>query len=160
MITPEILALMNRTGELVTDKMIDTLISNGSLATGGLARGIAYSVSETKDGITTQITIPGYGEFVDKGRRAGAKMPPVQPIIEWVKVKRITTPRYTTEQMGWAIAKSIAKKGIRPKPFIENSIQFVLQNFTQELTEAGAVDINNIIVSEFRKIPGITITES
>jgi len=159
MLTPEIKALMNRTGELITDKMIDTLISNGSLATGQLARGISYQVLETEDGIITKITIPGYGEFVDKGRRAGAKMPPVQPIIDWVRVKRIKTPQYTTEQLGWAIAKSIARKGIRPKPFIENSIQFVLNNFTQELTEAGAQDINNIVIAEFNKIPGLTVRQ-
>jgi len=159
MLTPEIKALMNRTGELITDKMIDTLISNGSLATGQLARGISYEVVDTPEGGVTRISIPEYGKYVDEGRRAGAKMPPVQPIIDWVKVKRISTPQYTTEQMGWAIAKSIAKKGIRPKPFIENSIQFVLTNFTEELTQAGAEDINNIITTEVKKIPGVTVTQ-
>ena len=159
MITPEIKALMDRTGELITDKMIDTLISNGSLATGALARGIAYQTVEDDNGVVTKITVPGYGEFVDKGRRAGAKMPPVQPIIDWVRVKKIKTPQITTEQMGWAIAKSIAKKGIRPKPFIQNSIDFVLANFTAELTEAGAEDINNAVIAEFQKLPGIKITQ-
>lgn len=158
MLTPEIKALMDRTGELITDKMIDTLISNGSLATGQLARGISAQTVETENGVTTQITIPGYGQFVDQGRRRG-KMPPVQPIIDWVRVKRISTPQYTTEQLGWAIAKSIAKKGIRPKPFIENSIQFVLNNFTQELTQAGAEDINNAVIAEFQKVPGMKITQ-
>ena len=160
MLTPEIKALMDRTGELITDKMIDTLISNGSLATGQLARGIAYQTVEKEGEITTQITIPQYGIYVDKGRKPGAKMPPVQPIIEWVRVKRIKTPQITTEQMGWAIAKSIAKKGIRPKPFIQNSIDFVLANFTEELTQAGAEDINNIVIAEFKKVPGITVTEA
>lgn len=159
MLTPEIKALMDRTGELITDKMIDTLISNGSLATGQLARGIAYQTVEKEGEITTQITIPQYGIYVDKGRRPG-KMPPVQPIIDWVRVKRIQTRQITTEQMGWAIAKSIAKKGIRPKPFIQNSIDFVLANFTQELTQAGAEDINNIVIAEFKKVPGITVTEA
>ena len=98
MITPEIKALMDRTGELITDKMIDTLISNGSLATGALARGIAYQTVEQEGEVTTKITVPGYGEFVDKGRRAGARMPPVQPIIDWVRVKRIKTPQITTEE--------------------------------------------------------------
>jgi hypothetical protein len=159
MLTPEIKALMNRTGELVTDKMVDTLISNGSLATGALARGISYQVVDTEDGGATRITIPGYGEFVDKGRRAGAKMPPVQPIIDWVRVKRIKTPQITTEQMGWAIAKSIAKKGIRPKPFIQNSIDFVLNNFVDQLDEAGKEDLNNAIIAEFQKLPGIKVTQ-
>jgi len=111
MLTPEIKALMNRTGELITDKMIDTLISNGSLATGQLARGISYEVVDTPEGGVTRISIPEYGKYVDEGRRAGAKMPPVQPIIDWVKVKRITE------------------------------------------------DINNIITTEVKKIPGVTVTQ-
>jgi len=154
MITPEILALMNRTGELITDKMVDTLISNGSIATGGLARGIGYTTIETKDGIKILITIPGYGDFVDKGvigTKSGVSLAGYK-----FKSKAISP----LSKLPLPVRIAIAQRGISPKPFIENSIQFVLQNFTQELTEAGAVDINNIIVSEFRKIPGITVTES
>lgn len=163
MLTPEIKALMNHTGELITDKMIDTLISNGSLATGQLARGISYQVVDTDDGGFVKVSVPGYGKYVDEGRRPGAKMPPIekagQGILPWVRVKKIRTPRLTTEQLAWAIAKSIAKKGIRPKPFIQNSIDFVLNNFTDQLDQAGKEDLNNAIIAEFQKLPGLKITQ-
>ena len=128
-------------GEKVTDTMIDTLISKGKLATGQLVQGIQHTESydqQANDFVST-IKIPGYGRYVNEGRRPGSKMPPIQPILEWIRVRRIRTPQYTQPQLAWAIAKSIQKKGIRPTPFIENSIEFALTNFQDEI-RAGAVE--------------------
>ena len=128
-------------GEKVTDTMIDTLISKGKLATGDLVAGIQHTETfdQQDEQFVTTIKIPGYGKYVNEGRRPGAKMPPIQPIMEWIRVRRIRTPQYTQPQLAWAIAKSIAKKGIRPTPFIENSIEFALMNFQDEIKQ-GAVD--------------------
>ena len=128
-------------GEKVTDTMIDTLISKGKLATGQLVQGIQHTeqFDEQDEQFVTTIKIPGYGKYVNEGRRPGAKMPPIQPILQWINVRRIRTPQYTQPQLAWAIAKSIAKKGIRPTPFIENSIEFALMNFQDEIKQ-GAVD--------------------
>ena len=128
-------------GERVTDTMQDTLISKGKDATGQLVAGIQHNESYDKQDneFSTTIKIPGYGEYVNTGRRKGAKMPPIQPILEWVRVRRITTPKYTQPQLAWAIAKSISIKGIKPTPFIENSIEYVLTNFQKEIKE-GAVE--------------------
>ena len=84
-------------------------------------------------------------------------MPPVEPIQEWIRAKRIKVPKYTQQQLGWAIAKSIAKKGTRPKPFIENSISFILNNFPQELTKAAGIDITNNINAIFEQSPNATV---
>ena len=88
-------------------------------------------------------------------------MPPIQPILEWIRVRRIRTPEYTQPQLAWAIAKSIARRGIRPTPFIENSIQFALSNFGNELDKiagpAIAADINEKIKVAF---PEVKITQS
>ena len=132
---------MGLLGEKVTDVMIDTLISKGKLATGELVAGIQHTETfdkQSNDYITT-IKIPGYGRYVNEGRRPGAKMPPMQPILEWIRVRRIRTPQYTQPQLAWAIAKSISRKGIRPTPFIEPSIEFALTNFQDEI-KAGAVE--------------------
>lgn len=128
-------------GEKVTDTMIDTLISKGKLATGDLVAGIQHTETfdQQDNEYVTTIKIPGYGRYVNEGRRPGAKMPPVQPILEWIRVRRIRTPQYTQPQLAWAIAKSISKKGIKPTPFIENSIEFALTNFQDEI-RAGLVE--------------------
>lgn len=128
-------------GERVTDTMQNTLISKGKDATGQLVAGIQHTETFDKQDneFSTTIKIPGYGQYVNTGRRPGAKMPPIQPILEWVRARRITTPKYTQPQLAWAIAKSISIKGIRPTPFIENSIETVLTNYQNEIRQ-GAVE--------------------
>ena len=128
-------------GEKVTDTMIDTLISKNKLATGQLVAGIQLTETfdEQDNEFVTTIKIPGYGKYINEGRRPGAKMPPIQPILEWIRERRIKTSQYTQPQLAWAIAKSIQKKGIRPTPFIENSIEFALTNFQDEI-RAGVVE--------------------
>ena len=132
-------------GEKVTDTMIDTLISKGKLATGQLVQGIQHTETfdQQDEQFVTTIKIPGYGKYVNEGRRPGAKMPPIEEggagILPWVMARRIKTPGLTQRQLAWAIAKSIAKKGIRPTPFIEDSIEFALTNFQDEI-RAGAVE--------------------
>lgn len=157
----DIAKLLNLTGEEITDNMISTLISKDKVATGYLVQNITYQTSQTEEGASVKISIPGYGKFVDEGRRRGDKMPPIQPILEWIRVRRISTPEYTQPQLAWAIAKSIAKKGIRPTPFIQNSIDSVLNNFQKELDTVAATaiekDINQSITKAF---PEVKITQS
>lgn len=157
----DIAKLLNLTGEKIADTMIDTLISKDKIATGNLVQSITYQSQQTEEGASVTISIPGYGKFVDEGRKPGDKMPPIQPILEWIRVRRIRTPEYTQPQLAWAIAKSIARRGIRPTPFIENSIQFALSNFGNELDKiagpAIAADINEKIKVAF---PEVKITQS
>jgi hypothetical protein len=140
MLNSEVKKLLNQTGQLITDKMIDTAIANGSLASGQLIRSIGFK--ETSKNETTGITVStvDYAKWVDEGRRPG-KMPPVQDILQWVKVKPVRARRLTQESLAWAIAKTIAKRGVRPRPFIQNSINSVMRNFRDDLILAGREDI-------------------
>jgi len=157
----DIAKLLNLTGEKITDTMIDTLISKDKIATGNLIQSITYQSQQTEEGASVTISVPGYGKFVDEGRKPGDKMPPVQPILAWIQARRIRTPEYTQPQLAWAIAKSIAKRGIKPTPFIENSISFALTNFANELENiagpAIAAEINDSIKVGF---PEVKITQS
>ena len=150
-------------GEKVTDTMIDTLISKGKLATGDLVAGIQHTETfdQQDEQFVTTIKIPGYGKYVNEGRRPGAKMPPIQPILEWIRVRRIRTPQYTQPQLAWAIAKSISKKGIRPTPFIENSIEFALMNFQDEIKQGAVEGLTKdlAVMLEF-EFPDAKITQS
>lgn len=48
--------------------------------------------------------------FIEKGRRKGAKPPPVAAITEWVRDKLgpLASP--------WAVAQGISRRGIKPRP--------------------------------------------
>lgn len=60
----------------------------------------------------------GYAAYVEFGRKAGG-LPPVQAILDWVKVKRLSPrhPGYSQRDLAWAIARKIQLLGIPARPF-------------------------------------------
>lgn len=79
---------------------------SGKKASGQFEEGLE-AVYEPNKG-----TIRGYVYLA--GRKAG-KMPPVQAILEWLKVKGIRPieQRMSITSLAWAIAKNIAKRGTK-----------------------------------------------
>lgn len=65
------------------------------------------------------IDMPKYGKFIDSGRKKNSRMPPIAAIIDFIRHKKITSTSLSEESLAYAIAKSIAKKGIKARPFIE-----------------------------------------
>ena len=149
---PNLKLEMSDIGTLVVEEMVDRLFENNSVVTGNLARSIVPLATEVKgDNITQDIQLPLYGIYVDGGyERKKGGMPPVQSIIEWIKFKRINVPAaMTPKQFAWAVAKNIAKKGQRfkkPKPFIQVSLDDVVQRNLNNIGEAVALDITNSII--------------
>ena len=58
-----------------------------------------------------------YAVATEYGRPKGIH-PPVQPLIEWAEYRKIPNP----ESVGWAIAKTIEKEGMLPRPFLAPSV--------------------------------------
>ena len=66
-----------------------------------------------------EIDMVDYAEYVDKGRKAGSP-PPVNKIIKFIQRRGITPPSGTNvEQLAYAIAKSIGRRGVKARPFLE-----------------------------------------
>jgi hypothetical protein len=83
-----------------------------------------------------QIDMPQYGTYIDSGRRRGARQPPIDAIVQYIRDKGISIPRGSTEKsLAFAIARSISEKGIAPRPFIERlheEIHQILVNYVDE----------------------------
>lgn len=145
----------------VADAMVNQLFENKSVASGNLARSIKNnnSVVETNKGYEAILTMLWYGEVVDDGvGRGPGGMPPIKPIEDWIKRKRIPVPANfkNPKQFAFAIAKNIEKQGDRASkrayPFIENSFQLVKQQFGDKLiTEAAGEDIEKQLTLAFEK---------
>ena len=73
-----------------------------------------------------------YARPVHDGRAPGSKMPPVDAIAQWVAQKKILNKNgkgkrkdansKAVRAVAFAIAKSIAKKGIPAKPFLKDAL--------------------------------------
>lgn len=77
---------------------------------------VAMPVTVTGDKV--EVALPGYYEFVDKGRKPGKK-PPIGPIINWIKKNRIDTKDIGITSLAYAISNSIGIEGTKAKPFID-----------------------------------------
>lgn len=150
---------MQQAGDLIREQMVDTLFENKSVITGDLARSITPITSMTDKGIKLNIELLLYGLYVDQGdNRHAGKQPPISAISNWIKQKRIPVPMgLSLEQFSFIIARKIGKKGQfkKPKPFIEPSINKVVNDFLPTaLEEAGVKDIEeaiSIIAKNFDK---------
>ena len=73
-------------------------------------------VNATNDGdLVFDIILNDYLKFIESGRRKGADMPPVEPIVKWAKKHGIPTDNGTI----YLIMRAISRDGIAPRPFMD-----------------------------------------
>jgi predicted transcriptional regulator len=85
------------------------------------------------------------GDFVESGRRKGAKPPPTQVILKWIKQKglgqwRDDKGRYiSNKSQAYLIARSISRKGIKPLAWFSDPLEKALAKFPAILETAVAI---------------------
>lgn len=141
-------ALLNSFAQTIVNRYRDKI---SEYASGKLYKTIDYSITSQNDSYLVTINLEEYWKFIEKGRRAGAKMPPVSAIENWIKVRKIL-PRPVTlksgkqrvptvQQLAYVIARSIAKKGIKPRQFMRESIEDTMNDFNSKLSAAVREDV-------------------
>lgn len=108
--------------------------------------GLQDSVKTTVDQDSVNIEMEKYGEVVDKGRRPGS-MPPTTEIKKWMAKNSVRgNSEKTTDQIAFAIATDIKKKGTKPQPFIEKAVDGVIEDIlVDELENDIAQQVENEI---------------
>ena len=120
-------------------------------ASGKLYKTINFEITKWSSNYIVTINLEDYWKFIEKGRRAGAKMPPVSAIENWIKIRKII-PRPVTlksgkqrvptvQQLAYVIARSIARNGIAARPFMRESIDQTVEDFKSKLTAAIREDV-------------------
>lgn len=132
-------------GMLIINDAKDNLRQNKSIATGQLrASGRAQAVEGDPDavdvGFFSDNTQGGYAAYVEYGRKSG-KMPPVDYLIQWVR-KKLRLPEKEARARGWAMARSIARKGTQPHPFFTPAVEKNKKAVTDAIQEAIRKDID------------------
>ena len=84
-------------------------------------------------------------------------MPPVKPIQDWLRDKNIRPKGgVTIEQLSFAIAKTIQRRGYRPQPFIQMTLNDFAETLALEIEQPLADDIENNIQKDLNRIDGKT----
>jgi hypothetical protein len=96
-------------------KAQENVESNDSIAFGYLISGIKTEAKN--NGFSYQIeSSMSYSAAVEYGRKSG-KMPPSQPMQDWVKKKGLAKDEKEVKLIAFLIARSIGENGTTPKPF-------------------------------------------
>lgn len=87
----------------------------------GLAGSIHGEVAGRGNPVTGKWGTPlAHGEVVEKGRTAGKRMPPVEPIARWAQ-RKLGVPADEARSVGFVIARSIAEHGFEGAHMFEEA---------------------------------------
>lgn len=144
------IAVLDEYAEAWAEAYKAELVANDKRATGNLISSVVGSVTIEGDIYSAVLNVADYYKYVEWGRRAGRKMPPVSAILEWVRVKPVI-PRQTTlsskvptqEQLAWAIAKSIQQNGIKPTYAMRDTNDETFRAFEARLKQALTEDLES-----------------
>ena len=98
---------------------------NGSVVTGNLrASGKVQKVDDKTLDVgffSSDSRGKGYASYVEHGRKPG-KMPPPDILEAWA-YKKFRLSHKEARSMAWALARSIAKKGTKARPYFEPAVE-------------------------------------
>lgn len=104
--------------KLVRDIMDSNVGMNMKVGKNTLSDSDLYrelSVRSTSDGdLVFDIMLNDYIQYIENGRRKGAKFPPIEPIIQWCRKKGLPTDNSTI----FLIRRAISRDGIAARPIM------------------------------------------
>lgn len=113
--------------------------ASGKKASGEFAKGLEAVYTPNKG------TIRGFVYLA--GRKAG-KMPPVSAILDWLKVRGMTSVRknQSIKSLAWAIAKKIAKEGTAKENALKIYEQVITpQRINKIIDRVAKLNVNRLI---------------
>jgi hypothetical protein len=124
--------------QLVVTNAKSILIRNNKRASGDLIESVRYTVNSQGKII---FLFAKEGKYVQSGRRKGARFPPPAAISKWIREKGIQgrgkDGRFiTNKSLTYLISRGIAKKGIKPLPFMSMAIKQSKEQLKKELKKA------------------------
>lgn len=144
-------SVLNDFGKFLVEEYKDNLILEDVNASDNLYNSVTYMVERNDKTFEVKLSLADFWVFVEKGRRAGGKFPPVSAIERWIEVKPVL-PRPmsngklpTNKQLTYLIGRKIAIEGISPKPLLQRSVDDVWNNMREFISEALAKDLQKEI---------------
>lgn len=108
---------------------INHKVGFNTLSNSNIYRDLLASGQLNSDGLVATVFLNDYIFYIENGRRKGAKMPPVEPIVKWARSRGIPTDNSTI----FLIRRAISRDGIKGRPIMEK----VLELMDTKMTENG-----------------------
>ena len=136
-------------GNVIAEQYKSNLKANGHNATGKLINSITSHITVNGNEYAIELTLEDYYKYVEEGRRPG-KFPPVDKILQWIKVKHILpTPINgklpTEKQLAFLISRKIAEKGTKGTYDLEKVMDNTINEWDEKITDALDMDVMSCI---------------
>ena len=136
--------ILQRTAINLQDAIKDGILNQGLLKTGKLGNSVQVTYRDDADTPTFDITMEDYGYYQDSGV-SGTRI----KIANNPALSLFSPGQFKSKVIGgslpFAVRKSIAEKGFRPRPFIISSVDRYVDFIAPELEEAGVEDVSEFI---------------
>ena len=141
--------VLDKFGKYLVKESRKSLTRKKKNVTNSLYESLDYDVKAMPNSFEFDFLMNEYGEWVDKGRRAG-KNPPFSAIRKWVEDRRIqfrsNKGKFKTyDQTAWAIVGGIGKKGIPASNFYSRPFNLGYAKLPNEIVEAYALDMQEFM---------------
>ena len=132
------------------------MIENNIYASDKLYNSFNIDINLDNTTYTVDINLEDYWIFVENGRKAGGKFPPLNAILDWIKIKPIIPKsvngvKPNNKQLAFLIGRSIAEKGIKAKPIMAETTEELQEAFLSDIVDAIKKDIYNYINLTFKE---------
>lgn len=144
---------LDKFGKYLVTESRKNLTRKKKNVSGSLYRSLSYELTTGPSSIGFDFLMNEYGEWVDKGRKAG-KFPPFQNILDWVKARRFQFRELdgknkgkfkSYEETARAVWFKIKNKGIKPTDFYSRPFNLGFQKLPVELQEAYGLDVESFL---------------
>ena len=136
-------------GKEYVESVGDILRKADKIASKQLIKSLKHKVFKTGFGTsyTLKLISAIHMKYVESGRRAGAKPPPVAPIKQWIKDKGIGLP----EGAAYGVAKNIGKRGIKPLNVRQKAFEDVQKSIEYRRFEDNVGDwVDDLIADKIK----------
>lgn len=104
---------LNVIGRFLVQEIGQELVYQKHVATGKLRDSVEYRIKTNAGGsVSLEIWTENYGNFVESGRRPGAKRVPIASLVQWIKVKGLATGDKEMTRLAFAIQEKIYREGV------------------------------------------------
>lgn len=96
---------LRKLSERLEFDMKEIIELNGAIATGTLLNDLSVQFEKENDGYRIAVSYPFYGRFIDQGRNPSQRIPPLDAIREWTRIKGLP------DDSVYPIARKIQREG-------------------------------------------------
>jgi hypothetical protein len=140
---------LNKFGKYLVAESRKNLTKKKKNVTGNLYQSLDYEITTGPNSLDFDFLMAEYGEWVDKGRKAG-KMPPFGAIYAWTARRRLQFKDNSGKFLSYAetarkVMIKIKAKGIEPSNFYSRPFQLGFEKLPTEIQEAYGLDVEDFL---------------